>query len=149
MTNQISFEEDRATHEPVAILQGRFLMGDLVNILSQLEKRTGKMPTALRTGNIDVMPVVSAETGMPMVELQSPAFDKPLQMDHAQAFEFGHLLIEITAIAIGDAMVFGFISGELQIPKEQAVGMLHAFRGYRDRMLSSRDQDDESPSKAE
>lgn len=136
---KISFDEDRVTHEPVAHLEGRFTMDDLVNVLSQLEKRTGKMPAGSRAGSIDVIPIVSMETGMPMVELQSAAFDKPVQMDHAQAFEFGHTLIEITAISIGDATMFGFIT-QLGIPREEGAKMLFAFREYQAGMLSAGDQ---------
>jgi len=89
---------------------------------------------------IDVIPILSSQTGMPMVELQSPEFDKPLQLDHAQAFELGHMLIEVTATSIGDAVMFGFITEDLGIPNEEATKMLHAFRGYRDRMLLAGDQ---------
>lgn len=141
MNTQISFDKDPVTREPIAVLEGRFTLAELVNVLSQMEKQTGKMPAALTTGSIDVISIVSSETGMPMVELQSAAFDKPLQMDHAQAFEFAHVLLETTVISINDAMVFGFISGELGIPREQAAQMLFAFRGYRDHMLSAGDQD--------
>ena len=140
MNNQISFEKDKATGEPVAILDGRFTMSDLVNILSQLEKQTGQMPAALTDGTIDVIPIVSHQTGEPRVELQSAAFDKPLQMDHAQAFQLGHMIIEATATAIGDAMLFGFIHTQLGIARNDAAGMLHAFRGYRGQMLSNGDQ---------
>ena len=136
MNHNITFDEDKVTHESIAILEGRFTMGDLMSVLSEMQKRTGKMPSAQTTGSIDVIPIVSASTGMPMVELQSAAFDKPLQMDHAQAFEFAHTLLDVTAIAINDAMVFGFISVQLQIPKEQAAGMLFAFRDYRGQMLA-------------
>lgn len=141
MNNQVSFDKDPVTQEPIVRLEGRFTMAEVVNVLRQMEKQTGKMPAALTTGSIDIIPIVSSETGMPMVELQSAAFDKPLQMDHAQAFEFAHVLLETTAISINDAMIFGFISGELRIPREQAAQMLLAFRGYRDHMLSTDDSD--------
>lgn len=142
MTKQfIRFDEDRVTREPVVHLNGRYTMGDLVNLLSEMEKRTGKMPAGSRTGTIDITPIVSSQTGMPMVELQSAAFDKPLQMDHAQAFEFGHKLIEITAISIGDATMFGFITGQLGIAREEGAKMLYAFREYRDHLLAAGDQD--------
>jgi hypothetical protein len=140
-TNQITFDKDKATGDPIVVLEGRFMMGDLVTILSQMEKQTGQMPSAITVGSIDVIPIVSAETGEPRVELQSAAFDKPLQMDASESFTFAHALLETTAIAINDAMVFGFISGPLQIPREKAAGMLHAFRGYRDEMLSAGDQE--------
>lgn len=146
MNPSISFEEDKVTHEPIAVLEGRFKIMDLVNVLSQMEKLTGNMPAALTTGTIDVFPIVSQDTHMPLVELQSPAFDKPLQLDHIQAFALGHTLIEVASISIGDATIFGFISDELQIPKEQASGMLYAFRAYRNRMLSNGDQDGETDS---
>ena len=137
MNNQITFDKDKVTGEPIAILDGRFTMSDLVTILSQLEKQTGKMPAAISAGAIDVIPIVSSQTGEPRVELQSASFDKPIQLNHAEAFEFAHALLETTATAINDAMVFGFISGPLQIPREQAAGMLRAFRGYRDELLSN------------
>jgi hypothetical protein len=137
---RIAYDVDRVTKEPVVRLDGRFTIGDLVNVLNELEKRTGQMPSGIQAGTIDVIPIVSSQTGLPMVQLQSPAFDKPLQMDHAQAFEFGHTLIEVTAISIGDAVMFGFITGELGIAREEGAKMLFAFRGYRDRMLSAGDK---------
>jgi len=136
MNNQISYEEDKVTHDPIAILDGRFLIGDLMKVIHELGERTGRMPATVITGSIEVMSIVSSETGLPMVELQSAAFDKPLQMDYAQAFEFAHVLMEATATSIQDSIFFGFISGELGIPKEQTAQMLHAFRDYRGRLLS-------------
>ncbi len=104
MPNQVvSFDEDKVTHEPVVIIEGRFNLTDLVNLLSEMQKRTGKMPAAITTGEIQVIPLVSHQTGMPMVELQSPAFDKPIQFDADQALEFGHTLVEVVAIAMNDA----------------------------------------------
>ena len=146
MNNQITYDEDKATHDPIVILEGRFLIGDLMKIIHELGERTGKMPASVITGNIEVMSIVSSETGMPMVELQSAAFDKPLQMDHAQAFEFAHVLLEATATSINDAMFFGFVTDWLQIPKEQAAGMLAALRDYRGKMLSKgKDQEGGQP----
>jgi hypothetical protein len=139
MSNKISFDKDKATHDPIAILEGRFTIGDLMKVMHELGERTGKMPAAVFTGGIEVMSIVSSETGMPMVEMQSAAFDKPLQMDHAQAFEFAHVLMEATATSINDAMFFGFVVSWLGIPKEQAGQMLLALRDYRGRMLSTGD----------
>jgi len=137
MNNQISYEEDKVTHEPIAILEGRFLIGDLMEVIHELGERTGRMPATVITGSIEVMSIVSSETGLPMVELQSAAFDKPLQMDHAQAFEFAHVLMEATVTAIQDSIVFGWITSELGIPKEQTAQMLAALRDYRGRLLSN------------
>lgn len=90
---------------------------------------------------INVIPIISTDDGMPMVELQSTVFGKPLQLNHAEAFELGHMLIEVTATSINDAMMFGFITADLGIPNEEAAKMLQAFRAYRGRMLSAGDQD--------
>lgn len=140
MPNQaVSFEEDKVTHEPVAILNGRFRLADLVNLLSEMQKRTGKMAAALTTGGIEVIPIVSHSTGMPMVELQSPAFDQPIQLDADQALEFGHTLVEVVAMAMNDAALFNFFSRELEM--EKAATMLYTFRRYRDQMLTTGDQD--------
>lgn len=136
MPNPISYDEDKVTHDPIAILYGRYRIADLMEIIHELGKRTGRMPATVISGNIEVMSIVSSETGMPMVEMQSAAFDKPLQMDHAQAFEFAHVLLEATATSINDAMFFGFVVTWLGIEKEQAAGMLAALRDYRGQMLS-------------
>ncbi len=142
MPNQVvSFEQDKVTHEPVAVVEGRFSLTDLVNLLSEMQKRTGKMPTALTIGEIQVIPLVSHQTGMPMVELQSLAFDKPIQFDADQALEFGHTLVEVVAIAMNDAALFSFFTKS--VTKEQGAAMLYAFRRYRDQMLA---EDEDKPS---
>ena len=141
MNQTISFEEDKVTHEPTAVLEGRFTIGDLMKVIHELGQRTGKMPAAVTTGNIEVMSIVSGETGLPMVELQSAAFDKPLQMDVAQAFEFGHVIIDAACTAISDATLAGFVHQELGVSREQAASLLFMFRGYRDRFLSGGSQE--------
>jgi hypothetical protein len=135
MSNQIEYDKDPATDEPIARLQGRFRMADLVTILSQLEKQTGKMPAAVASGGIDVIPIVSAETGEPRVEMQSDEFDKPIQLGYAEGFALAHALIEVTAQAVNDAVLFGFLHTQLGIEREMAAQMLHSMRGYRDQLL--------------
>jgi hypothetical protein len=133
MSNRIYF--DKAREEPIAVLN-RFTIRDLVKVLRELQEQTGKMPEGLTAGVIHVTPIVSAQNGMPRIELESPELDKPLQLDHAAAFELAHALLETTATAINEAMLFGFINSKLGIERERAAEMLFAFREYRGNMLA-------------
>lgn len=136
MNKVIAYEKDPVTGEPVAYLKGTFSMGDLVTLLSALEKQTGTMPHGMTTGDIEVLSVVSAETGEPIVELQSVAFDHPIQLKWDGALELGHSIIDAASQAICDAMVADFFMNKVQVSREQMAGMLYQFREYRHRLLS-------------
>ena len=135
--NKISYSTDPATGDPIVELDGTFGIMDVKTIIQKLLDMTGRMPSAAHSGSFAITPIVSGSTGEPKIELQAPVMDAPVQLSHAEAFSLAHALLEVTSMAINDAMLFGWLITYLGIEKAQAAGMLESMRAYRDQALGN------------